>query len=256
MVRQPRIPCYKLAAKFQRNDILARFLRSARSGFYFSVEQEGSVATGDSFEFLNREPEAITIAEMNRLYVEEKYNRDLLGKAIATPALPEDWREYLRKRSRACDGRELRNADPVSGVSSLAPLRKNGDFHNDSLQFCLSMILDALHRIANHGQSLDRAEAREVMSEVLAGQCTDAQIAALLDRTAHEGRNGRGNRRLRRSDPRGRGAASDRALRRRTRSQSAERDAMLCAATNPWSTPAAPAATPAAPSIFPPRRRS
>ena len=42
------------------------------------------------------------------------------------------------------------------------------------------MILDALHRIANHTQSLDRAEAREVMSEVLAGKCTDAQIAALL----------------------------------------------------------------------------
>jgi anthranilate phosphoribosyltransferase len=42
------------------------------------------------------------------------------------------------------------------------------------------MILDALHRIANHSQSLDRAEAREVMSEVLTGKCTDAQIAALL----------------------------------------------------------------------------
>jgi anthranilate phosphoribosyltransferase len=42
------------------------------------------------------------------------------------------------------------------------------------------MILDALHRIANHSQSLDRAEAREVMSEVLGGTCSDAQIAALL----------------------------------------------------------------------------
>jgi len=42
------------------------------------------------------------------------------------------------------------------------------------------MILDALHRIANHGQSLARAEAREVMAEVLAGNCSDAQIAALL----------------------------------------------------------------------------
>ena len=42
------------------------------------------------------------------------------------------------------------------------------------------MILDALHRLASHGQSLDRAEARDVMSEVLAGKCTDAQIAALL----------------------------------------------------------------------------
>jgi anthranilate phosphoribosyltransferase len=42
------------------------------------------------------------------------------------------------------------------------------------------MIVDVLHRIANHRQSLSRDEARRVMSEVLAGQCTDAQIAALL----------------------------------------------------------------------------
>ncbi len=48
-----------------------------------------------------------------------------------------------------------------------------------TLQF-RDMIVDALHRIANHGQSLPRAEAREVMSEVLAGNCTDAQISALL----------------------------------------------------------------------------
>ena len=41
-------------------------------------------------------------------------------------------------------------------------------------------MLDALHRIANRAQSLTRAEAREVMADVLAGNCTDAQIAALL----------------------------------------------------------------------------
>jgi anthranilate phosphoribosyltransferase len=42
------------------------------------------------------------------------------------------------------------------------------------------MILDALHRLANHRESLSRAEARAVMAEVLTGKCTDAQIAALL----------------------------------------------------------------------------
>lgn len=98
VVRQPRIPCYKLAARFLREDILARFLRSGRSGFYFSVEREGAVAAGDSFAFLSHEPQAISISEMNRLYVEEKYNHDLLEKAIATPALPDDWRDYFGKR--------------------------------------------------------------------------------------------------------------------------------------------------------------
>src|SRR2546426_11786951 len=42
------------------------------------------------------------------------------------------------------------------------------------------MITDALHRIANHRQSLSREEARAVMAEVLTGKCTDAQLAALL----------------------------------------------------------------------------
>src|SRR5512143_1720332 len=42
------------------------------------------------------------------------------------------------------------------------------------------MILDALHRLANHRQSLSREEANAVMTEVLTGQCTDAQIGALL----------------------------------------------------------------------------
>ena len=42
------------------------------------------------------------------------------------------------------------------------------------------MIVDVLHRIANHCQPLTRDEARSVMTEVLSGKCTDAQIAALL----------------------------------------------------------------------------
>jgi MOSC domain-containing protein YiiM len=98
MIRQPRVPCYKLAAKFQRDDILQRFLRSGHSGFYFSVEQEGGVEVGDSFQLISREANAITIAEMNLLFVKEKYDRDLLQKAIATAALPGDWREYFIPR--------------------------------------------------------------------------------------------------------------------------------------------------------------
>jgi MOSC domain-containing protein YiiM len=98
MVRQPRVPCYKLAAKFQRDDMLDRFLRSGRSGFYFSVEQEGSVAADDDFQLLKRNENGITIAEMNRLFVREKYNQQLLRKAIDTAAVPDSWRDYFSER--------------------------------------------------------------------------------------------------------------------------------------------------------------
>ena len=42
------------------------------------------------------------------------------------------------------------------------------------------MLADVLYRVANHRQSLTRADARAVMTEVLTGKCSDAQIAALL----------------------------------------------------------------------------
>jgi anthranilate phosphoribosyltransferase len=42
------------------------------------------------------------------------------------------------------------------------------------------MITDALQRIANQRESLSREDARSVMAEILAGKCSDAQIAAFL----------------------------------------------------------------------------
>ncbi|HZQ17438.1 MAG TPA: anthranilate phosphoribosyltransferase [Terriglobales bacterium] len=42
------------------------------------------------------------------------------------------------------------------------------------------MIIEVLHRIVNHRESLSREEAARLMGEVLSGKCTDAQIAALL----------------------------------------------------------------------------
>jgi MOSC domain-containing protein YiiM len=99
MVRQTRTPCFKLAAKFQRDDIIERFLISGRSGIYFSVEKEGTVAAGDSFELMSRAiPESITIEEMNRIIATDRYNRALLERAITTPALPEDWRDHFSER--------------------------------------------------------------------------------------------------------------------------------------------------------------
>jgi MOSC domain-containing protein YiiM len=99
MVRQTRTPCYKLAVKFQRDDIIERFLVSGRSGIYFSVEKEGMVAAGDSFDWISHAaPDSITIAEMNRLIATNRYNRALLEKAIATSALPQDWRDHFAAR--------------------------------------------------------------------------------------------------------------------------------------------------------------
>ena len=98
MVTQPRMPCYKLGIRFGRADIIKRFLVSERTGFYFSVLQEGEVGAGDEFELLEKNDPGVRVVDITRLYSSDRENVDLMRRAIATEALPESWREYLLKR--------------------------------------------------------------------------------------------------------------------------------------------------------------
>jgi MOSC domain-containing protein YiiM len=95
---QPRLPCYKLGLRFGRDDILKRFLASRRSGVYFAVAQEGQVAAGDPIELLARDPHGVGVADIVRLYVADRDDRELLRRAIQVPALPESWREFFQER--------------------------------------------------------------------------------------------------------------------------------------------------------------
>ncbi|HTK38965.1 MAG TPA: MOSC domain-containing protein [Pyrinomonadaceae bacterium] len=82
LVTQPRYPCYKLGIRFaylnmnsssadtdgtdsRRNiDILRRFTKSGRSGFYLAVERTGELAAGDNIELTAGENDGKTIAEI------------------------------------------------------------------------------------------------------------------------------------------------------------------------------------------------
>jgi MOSC domain-containing protein YiiM len=97
-VTQPRMPCYKLALKFGRDDIIKRFLQSERSGIYFAVIEEGEIKAGDAIEFISRDENRVTVTDIGRLYASEKGNLDLLHRAIQVPALPESWREYFLEK--------------------------------------------------------------------------------------------------------------------------------------------------------------
>jgi MOSC domain-containing protein YiiM len=98
VVTQPRMPCYKLGVRFDRADIVKRFLQSGRSGFYFSVAQEGQLAAGDKIMLLARDDHAITVADVASLYSSDAADPELLRRAIGSPGLPEGWREYFRKK--------------------------------------------------------------------------------------------------------------------------------------------------------------
>lgn len=107
-VTTPRLPCFKLAAKFKSDEIIEHFLKSGRCGFYFSVIEEGEVGAGDAFALLGREESTLTIAEVNRLYSAKSPDRETLQRSLHVKTLPESWRERFRARLAEIDDRPVR----------------------------------------------------------------------------------------------------------------------------------------------------
>jgi len=102
VVTQPRLPCFKLALRFDRDDVVERFLASDRPGIYFAIVREGVVGAGDAMERTSEDPNGVTVVDVVRLYLQRKGESDpeLLRRALAVEALAEGWREHFRKRLR------------------------------------------------------------------------------------------------------------------------------------------------------------
>ncbi len=101
IVTQPRLPCYKLGIRFQADDMVKRFLASARTGFYLAVTREGEVGTGDEILVLARDENVIPVSEITRLYIAKRFaEKDVesLQRALRVAALPESWKAYFQER--------------------------------------------------------------------------------------------------------------------------------------------------------------
>jgi len=92
VVTEPRTPCFKLGIRFDREDMVKRFLESGRSGFYVGVIDEGLVQAGDPLERIAEHPVGLRVTDVTRLHTTEKTDEALLRKAISVTVLPESWR--------------------------------------------------------------------------------------------------------------------------------------------------------------------
>ena len=96
VVTQPRLPCYKLGVRFQRRDMVKRFFKSDRMGFYLRVVRPGTIAAGDAIELRPTTEPRLSVADVVHLYTTERANRDMLRRASQLTALPAHWRERFR----------------------------------------------------------------------------------------------------------------------------------------------------------------
>ena len=105
-VTQPRSPCYKLGVRFNREDMTKRFYESRRFGFYLRVLGEGALQAGSAITVVSQDPNAVSVADVIRLFTGDSRDRDVLRRAIKVSTLPEGWRDALQNRLERRDGED------------------------------------------------------------------------------------------------------------------------------------------------------
>jgi MOSC domain-containing protein YiiM len=95
-ITQPRTPCYKQARKLGVPDFVKLILQTGKPGFLARVLQPGEIATGDSFELIER-----PYPQANLVFVQRaKYANDpAMARELSHLApLAHDWRADFAKK--------------------------------------------------------------------------------------------------------------------------------------------------------------
>ncbi len=96
-VTQPRLPCFKLGIRFDDPGMVRRFLEAERTGYYLRVTRPGEVEAGDEIEILERDPSAVAVAEITRVFTRDRHDAAVLRRVLTPPALADDLRHYFEQ---------------------------------------------------------------------------------------------------------------------------------------------------------------
>ena len=98
-VSQPRQPCWKLARRWDINDLALQVQQTGFTGWYFRVLKEGLVQRGASLQLVDRLHEQWTIAAANYLMHHDKHDATGAAMLASIPELSGSWRSTMTKRS-------------------------------------------------------------------------------------------------------------------------------------------------------------
>ncbi|WP_404407274.1 MOSC domain-containing protein [Jeotgalibacillus malaysiensis] len=100
-VTEPRQPCFKIAARYNKPELIVRMRESGFTGFYFRVLKEGYIKPGDKLILLERDPAGVTVQDVNELLFSsaptvEHYNSVLEAEALSKTLIP----KLIQKRNQ------------------------------------------------------------------------------------------------------------------------------------------------------------
>jgi MOSC domain-containing protein YiiM len=97
-VTQPRSPCWKINARFGLENALQLVAERGITGWYCRVIDSGTIAAGDPFELLERNPDPVTLHRLWQVTRSHRPDAEELSRLAWTPGLSEGWAEKLRGR--------------------------------------------------------------------------------------------------------------------------------------------------------------
>jgi MOSC domain-containing protein YiiM len=97
-VSQPRVPCFKLAARMDDPAFARPFLKSGRVGFYLRVLEQGELGAGDAVARERSGAGGLTVAAAVAL-LSDGADPEALDRAAAVPALAAGWRDSFAERA-------------------------------------------------------------------------------------------------------------------------------------------------------------
>jgi len=99
-VTQPRQPCFKLAARMRRPQMIRWVRETGRTGFYLRCLEPGEVLAGSPITLVQRSQTPVTIATANQIMASAG-DPAAVNRLLSVAELSAAWRESLRARARA-----------------------------------------------------------------------------------------------------------------------------------------------------------
>jgi MOSC domain-containing protein YiiM len=98
-VSQPRQPCWKLARRWRRHELVRLVVGNGRTGWYLRVLQEGYIEAGMPVDLLDRRNAEWSIARANEILHQRRTDLALTLELAAVPLLAKSWVDELHERA-------------------------------------------------------------------------------------------------------------------------------------------------------------
>jgi MOSC domain-containing protein YiiM len=100
-VSQPRQPCWKLARRWRKAELVKEVVKNGQTGWYLRVLEEGPIEAGLSLSLERRPHPEWTIAAANAVMYAKRGPEERIRALIALPELSEAWKDELGERVMA-----------------------------------------------------------------------------------------------------------------------------------------------------------